>query len=506
MAGGVLLGGVSKYFGATQALDNVSVEFESGQVNTLLGENGSGKSTLIKILAGAVQPTAGSVSLEGKLLALGSPREAVRSGIAAVYQEISVLPNLTVAENIFLEHYPKTWQRTLDVRSLNERTEVLWRELEFPPLGADRRCGELSVAQLQLVEIARAMARHPKVILFDEATSALDRDVADTVMKLCRRVAKDGMVVVFVSHRLDEVMNVSDTVTVLRDGKLALRGQAHELSRDRLLAAMLGEAAAEGDTAHRQSDGLARHAPVADVAIPACKWLGQPLSFQVRPGEVLGLAGLQGHGPKSVLRILGGDMPQPGMEVKLGGRTVRIGSPHSAIRAGIYYIPEERKVEGILSGHSVAANLALSSLARITRWGLLSTGAERGRAEQMRTDLSIRMGNSRDSIDSLSGGNQQKVILGRGILATPKVFLLDDATRGIDLGAKRDIYRLLESLSAKGVAVIMNSTELSEFPRLCDRVLVFYRGAVVTELTGLEITEDRIIAAMFGIRKEGTAA
>lgn len=503
---GIVLSRISKQFGATHALDDVSVEFEQGKVNTLLGENGSGKSTLIKILSGAVQPTAGSVSLAGERLVLGSPRDAGRSGIAAVFQEISVLPNLTVAENIFLEGYPTSFLGTLDRKQLVDRTERLWSDIGFPTLGADRRCGELSVAQLQLVEVARAVARHPKVMLLDEATSALDRDVADVVMKLCRRVAHDGLVVVFVSHRLDEVMSVSDTVTILRDGKLALHGSASELGRDRLLGAMLGEAASEVDNPGKVRSSRSAGTSVVDVAIPECRYFRKPIEFHVRSGEILGLAGLQGHGPKVVLRILGGDIQQQGTQVRLSGQPVDVRTPYAAIRNGIYYIPEERKVEGIIAGHSVAANLVLSSLSKITRWGLLRGALERRRTDSIGADLSIRMASSSVPIDSLSGGNQQKVILGRAILAEPKVFLLDDATRGIDLGAKHDIYRLLTDLSGRDVAVIMNSTELSEFPRLCDRVLVFYRGAVVAELTGPEITEERIIAAMFGILHEGTAA
>jgi ABC-type sugar transport system ATPase subunit len=506
---GLTLTSVTKSYGQTRALRGVTLEFARGEVHTLLGENGSGKSTLVKILSGAVGIDSGTIHLDGRPLVFGAPSDSLRSGIATAFQELTVLPALTVAENVFLNRYPRRWNATIDVKALNQRTGELFAEFGLD-LPAAAPCRELSLAQLQLVEVARAVARRPRILILDEATSALDAPEAQQVMTICRKVSADGATVIFVSHRLDEVLNISDRVSTLVDGRIGSTREGTSISHDGLLnelvghrdaidvAEVTGEARASGAIRQPGSEVRAR------FEIPASAGFRHDVHFELYRGEILGLAGLQGHGQKRVLRILGGDLPNQGAVQVIDGQAVRSRSPREAIAGGVYYIAEERKVEGILSGHSISTNMTLSSLDRLSRFGWIRRAAERRVARQTTARLGVRLHSLRDAIDSLSGGNQQKIVLGRGLLSRPKVLLLDDSMRGIDVRAKDEIYRLLTDLADEGTSIILNSTEIPELTALCSRVLVFHDQAIVAELQAGDVNEASILRAMFGRTEERT--
>lgn len=506
---GLTLTSVTKSYGPTRALRGVSLSFSPGEVHTLLGENGSGKSTLVKILSGVVGIDSGSIHLGGDPLVLGSPSDSLRSGIATAFQELTVLPTLTVAENLFLNRYPRRWNQTVDVKTLNRQAAQFLDEFEFE-LSAGTPCRELTLAQLQLVEVARAVARRPRILILDEATSALDAPEAKQVMAICRKISAAGTTVIFVSHRLDEVLEISDRVSTLVDGRIGSTRDGASISHDALLNELLGHRdAVDVEQVTGEGPTKAARRPQTEVRarfeIPASAGFRSDVHIELRRGEILGLAGLQGHGQKRVLRILGGDLVNHGTQHLVDGRTVRARSPREAIANGVYYIPEERKVEGILTGHSISTNMTLSSLNRLSRFGWIRRGAERQLSTRTSARLGVRLHSLRDTIDSLSGGNQQKVVLGRGLLSQPKILLLDDAMRGIDVRAKDEIYRLLADLADEGMSIILNSTEIPELTALCSRVLVFHDQGIFAELEDDQVSESNILRAMFG-RTEGKAA
>lgn len=507
---GLTLTEIVKSYGNTRALRGVSLEFRPGEVHTILGENGSGKSTLVKILSGTVVNDSGTITRGEQPVDCSSPASSLRSGIATAFQELTVLPSLTVAENIFLDRYPHNRIGTINRRALESRTAQFLEAhgFELPPKAS---CRDLTLAQLQLVEVARAIARQPSTLILDEATSALDSPEARQVMKVCRGLAAAGTAVLFVSHRLDEVLEISDRVSTLIDGRIGSTRDAKGITHDILLDELLGKRKIidlvpdTGDAVSARPRRTVSSTVRARFSIPASAGFREDIAFDLHEGEILGLAGLQGHGQKQVLRIIGGDLPARGAAREIDGEAVNARSPRDTISNGIYYIPEERKVEGIVSGHAIAANMVLSCLPRLSRYGWLMRSVERRFSNDMAIRLGVRLHSLRDSIDSLSGGNQQKVILGRGLLSRPKVLLLDDSMRGIDVRSKDEIYRLLEELTDSGLSVIVNSTEIPELIALCPRVLVFHDHAVSAELVGSDVSEANILRGIFGRSAEKAA-
>ena len=505
----LVLKSLAKSYGATRALRDVSIEFEPGEIHTILGENGSGKSTLVKILSGTAGRDAGEIVLDGRALSCASPQASIGDGIATVYQELTILPSLSVAENVWLGNFPRTRTGVVDKRELNRRCASFFDELGLD-LDPAESAARLSLAQLQLVEFARACAREPRVLILDEATSALDKPEAELLISNSRSLAKQGTTVLFVSHRLDEVIGVSDRISTLVDGHIVSTARADSISREELLNELLGHNVAGVGEIVKSTEKLADRVvstrpqqadsepPLFECVIPASAGYRHDVRLQARKGEIVGLAGLQGHGQKQALRIIGGDVSPSGVTRTVNGRAVSARTPREAIAAGIYYIPEERKVEGILAGHPVADNVVLSSLGRVSRWGLVRRSAESRLAKATCERLGVRLTTVRQPIESLSGGNQQKVVLGRGLLSDPKVLLLDDSMRGIDVRAKNEIYRLLLDYIGSGATVILNSTEIPELIQLCSRVIVFHDHAVSAELVGDEVVESAVLHAMFG--------
>ncbi|MCW2780998.1 MAG: sugar transporter ATP-binding protein [Marmoricola sp.] len=506
----LVLQNVMKSYGSTRALRDVSLSFEAGEIHTVLGENGSGKSTLVKILSGIASKDSGELTLDGRPITCTSPTVSRADGIATVFQELTFVPSLTLAENVFLGSYKRHWTGVLDSRLLNRRCDELMDELGFD-LDGRQPASELSLAQLQLAEFARAYAREPRVLILDEATSALDQPEAAALIGNLRKLTSRGTTVIFVSHRLDEVIEVSDRISTLVDGRIVSTRQAGSVSRESLLNELLGNTIDSVRDVVQETAAILKEATheaktvLFECEIPASAGFRSDIRITARRGEIVGLAGLQGHGQKRALRIIGGDLPASGMRRTLADRPVTGRSPRDAIAAGIYYIPEERKIEGIVTGHPVAANLVLSSLPLVSRWGWLRRALEHRVAEEMCTRLGVRLASVRQPIDSLSGGNQQKVVLGRGLLCEPQLLLLDDSMRGIDVRAKNEIYQHLVDFTEAGAAVLLNSTEIPELIRLCSRVIVFHDQDVSAELTGDDVNEAAVLRAMFGQRKAPAA-
>jgi len=492
--------GISKRFGGTQALDQVDFSLDRGEVVGLLGENGAGKSTLIKILAGVHRMDQGAIFIDGKPVTLQTPQDAQRLGIAIIYQELNLTPNQTVAENVFL-HHPQRMNGILgkigiiDHRRRERETAALLSQLGITGLDLRRKVGELSVAFQQLTEIAKALALEAHLIVMDEPTSALPDEEVDHLFEIIHRLRERGLGVVFVSHRLNEVRAICDRIVVLRDGKNAGALPVNEASDDRIIAMMVGRSidnlypkrpATPGDVV-LEVQGLTRRGIIEDI------------SFHLRAGEVVGLAGLVGSGRTEVARaIFGADRIDKGT-IRLNGTPVRIRSPQDARSLGIGYVPEDRKVQGLVPGMTVRDNVTLAVLRQLARAGhVVDRSVLEGVARRYVHELHLRPLRTDLPVGSLSGGNQQKVVLAKWLAVDLKVLLLDEPTRGIDVGAKAEIHGLIDELAHRGMAILLISSELPEVLAMSDRILVMSEGRLVGELSREEATQERILALASG--------
>jgi ribose transport system ATP-binding protein len=492
--------GISKRFGGTQALDQVDFSLDRGEVVGLLGENGAGKSTLIKILAGVHRMDQGAIFIDGKPVTLQTPQDAQRLGIAVIYQELNLTPNQTVAENVFL-HHPQRMNGILgkigiiDHRRRERETAALLAQLGITGLDLRRKVGELSVAFQQLTEIAKALALEAHLIVMDEPTSALPDEEVDHLFEIIHRLRERGLGVVFVSHRLNEVRAICDRIVVLRDGKNAGALPVNEASDDRIIAMMVGRSidnlypkrpATPGDVV-LEVQGLTRRGIIEDI------------SFHLRAGEVVGLAGLVGSGRTEVARaIFGADRIDKGT-IRLNGTPVRIRSPQDARSLGIGYVPEDRKVQGLVPGMTVRDNVTLAVLRQLARAGhVVDRSMLEGVARRYVHELHLRPPRTDLPVGSLSGGNQQKVVLAKWLAVDLKVLLLDEPTRGIDVGAKAEIHGLIDELAHRGMAILLISSELPEVLAMSDRILVMSEGRLVGELSREEATQERILALASG--------
>ncbi|GAB2800826.1 ribose ABC transporter ATP-binding protein RbsA [Rhabdobacter roseus] len=483
--------GLSKSFGGVRALDRVRFTLRAGEVHALMGENGAGKSTFMKILMGLLTPDAGEVLLEGQPLRGQNVHEVLRRGIAMIHQEILAVPELTVAQNMFLGREKDVaagrWGWVND-RKINQLAAQLLDQLGLD-LAPTTPMKYLSVAQMQMVEIAKALSNHAKVLIMDEPTSALsDREVG-TLFRIIQDLKRQGVAIIYISHKMDEIFAIADTITVLRDGTYIGTRPAAELDQSTLIAMMVGREINDlfpASTAHRGEEVLAvrnltRAGYFTDV------------SFEVHRGEVLGLAGLMGAGRTELARaIFGLDRADSG-EIYLKGQRVLISSPREAIRRGIGYVSEDRKALGFVPGLSVQQNLTLASLRSHQKGGLIREQSERTAAAAMITNLRIKASGPDQPVTYLSGGNQQKVVLGKVLLTSPELIMLDEPTRGVDIGAKFEIYKLINQLAASGLAVILISSELPEILGLSDRVLVLSKGRPTALLSKAEATQETIM-------------
>lgn len=493
MAAILELRGVSKRFGGVQALDDVSFSVEEGHIHGLVGENGAGKSTLIKILDGVYTKDKGEVIFQGKPWAPTSPAEAHQAGIAVVHQEIPLCPNLTVAQNVFLGHPICKPGGRVDLPAMEARTTELLERIGQTGLDPRRLVGELSVAEQQLTCIVQALSRECRLLILDEPTAALTPGEVETLFQVLRTLQREGTTIIFVSHILSEVMELTDAVTVLRNGRHVATRPTSELTTADVVRMMVGEIAVDERAASNR-------APQSEVILDV-RHLGQAttglkdISFQLHRQEILGLAGIQGAGRTELAQCLFGVHPATEGEIRLKGQPVRITSPRQAIELGIGYLTEDRRNLGLFWEMDVEDNLISVIIDRITgALGRIDRQAARERGVQAVQALNIRAAGLDQGIRYLSGGNQQKVLLSRWLNAEPSVLILDEPTRGIDVGSKAEIRRLIRRLVAQGLSVILISSDLDELLALADRVLVMTRKRVVGTLTAEEATRERVLA------------
>jgi simple sugar transport system ATP-binding protein/ribose transport system ATP-binding protein len=483
--------GIGKSFGATRALHDVSVSIRTGTVHAFVGENGAGKSTLGKILAGVFPQDHGELVLRGKPVSFGSPREALERGIALVAQEVALVPHRTVAENVFLGAEPRRFG-FVRRRELIERYRRIVAEAGFE-VPAYAIVGRLPLATQQQVEILRALARDAELIVFDEPTAALSATEIQKFHEIVRGLAASGRTVVLVSHFLAEVLELADSVTILRDGQVVRTGPASAETEDSLVAAMLGRSVGRTYPPKRVPDG---EAPVALTVRGLTAPGVHGVSFDLRAGEIVCLAGLMGAGRSEVARAIFGAVPMGATELRSGSIALG-GTPRAALSAGIALIPESRKDDGLMLRRPVRENVSLSSLRALRRFGFVRRRTETQRVRTALTSVSATSGLETPPA-ALSGGNQQKLLFARALLADPTVILADDPTRGVDVGAKRDLYHLIVDLAARGVAILIISDEIEEILGLAHRVLVMRAGRIVAELSGPEMTEEAVLTASFG--------
>ncbi len=493
------LEGVTKRFPGVAALQGVTLEVRAGEVHGLLGENGAGKSTLLKIVSGAQRPDAGRILWRGEPVTLASPHAAQRLGIVTIHQEFTLVPALTVAENVFIGREPVRATGLLDWPRLRRDTAAIIRRigLALDPMTPVR---DLSVAEQQMVEIARALSMESRLIIMDEPTSALSQAEVERLLGIMEALRRDGIGVVFVTHRLDEARRICDRITMLRDGQLVTTRQASEIALDDIIRAMVGRSA---EQLYRRPE--TRHAPgevrlvARDLATPRAG-RGTALhgvSIQVRAGEILGIAGLVGAGRTEFARaVFGADGLLSGT-VEIDGRPVRLRSPRDAIRAGIGLMPEDRKQQALFLSQAVRRNFSIAALAQFLRLGLfVREGAEAQALDGYRRALSIRMSGAEQAVVNLSGGNQQKVVLARWLALKPRVLIVDEPTRGVDVAAKAEVHELLDGLARQGVAVIAISSELPEVLAISDRIVTMREGRITGELPAAEATQERLMTLM----------
>jgi len=499
--------GVAKTFGATQALRGASFELRAGEVHALVGENGSGKSTLVKVLSGVHAPDAGEIELGGSLLpALRNPRAAVEAGIVTVFQEVLVAEARSVLDNVWLGADGLLRTR-IPVREKRARAREALGELLGRPLGLDTPVEELSLSDRQACSIVRALLRRPRVLILDEATSALDVATRDRLFGIIGRLGRDGVGIVFITHRMDEIGEIGDRITVMRSGETVATLERGRWTPRELVRLMTGS---DQLTEHARQGIEAAVARRGEVAlrtrglrlVPGA----QPIDVEIRSGELVGVAGLEGHGQDGFLEALRGAGAPAGDVARVAdGREVTLLSPRHAASYGIAYVPKERR-QALFGWMSIRENFAMPTLGDDSRSGWLDLRRMRRRFAEHARRLSIVLGSPSDRITTLSGGNQQKVVLGRWLAARPKVLLLNDPTRGIDVGAKRDLYVLLTRLAEEGLAIVMLSSELDEHVELMDRVLVFREHELFREIGRESLSRRSLVSAFFGESEDADGA
>ncbi|MFI6348069.1 sugar ABC transporter ATP-binding protein [Streptomyces sp. NPDC050560] len=486
------MSGITKTFPGVRALDGVDLDVLAGEVHCLLGQNGAGKSTLIKVLAGAHQPDGGEINWRGENVALKSPIAAMRLGIATIYQELDLVEHLSVAENVFLGHEPTA--AGFVVRGRHARTES-WRILDrlgHREIDPATLVGELSAAQQQIVSMARALSHDVRLIVMDEPSAALDPDEVDNLFRIVASLTADGVAVVYISHRLEEIRRIGDRVTVLKDGRAVSVGLPAKTTPTREVVALMTGRNVEYVFPDRPAADTPGK-PVLTVRGLARAGEFAPLDLDLHPGEIVGLAGLVGSGRSEILETVYGARKPTAGEVRVDGTALRPGSVRSAVRAGLGLAPEERKAQALLMLESVTRNVSVSSMSRFSRGGWLDRRAERRAAREATRDLSLRPDNPDAHIRTLSGGNQQKAVLARWLLRGCRVLLLDEPTRGVDVGARAELYAVIRRLADEGLAVLLVSSEVPEVLGLADRVLVLKEGLVVHTAPARELDEPRVL-------------
>jgi rhamnose transport system ATP-binding protein len=493
---------IGKSFGGIVVLENVDFDIRAGEVHALMGENGAGKSTLIKVMAGLHRPDHGEMTLDGRPLAFASPRDAHAAGIATVHQELLLFADLTVAENIFLGQTPKAAGGLIDWTAMRRRARELLDRLDCPELDVDARVGDLSVANRQRVEIARALSQEARFLIMDEPTAALVEADVQRMFEIVRKLRAAGVGIVYVSHRMPEIFALADRVTVLRDGACVGTHAIEQVDESRLVSMMVGRAV---DKLYPPSQGAA-----GDVVL-ALRGVGhhsvvQDITLDLRKGEIVGLAGLVGSGRTETALTIFGITPATAGTILLAGDAVRIDNPETARELGIAYVPEDRGHQGLIKGQTIADNIALANLGRVSSGPFVRTRAVLEAARRAIAQLGIRARGPLQPVRQLSGGNQQKVVLGKWLATNPRILILDEPTRGIDVGAKAEIHKLIRDLAGQGMAILMISSELPEVLGMSDRILVMSGGRIVAAFAKEDATPEAVGTAMTASRDKREAA
>lgn len=485
--------GINKSFGTNQVLKDAGFVLKPGEIHALMGENGAGKSTLMKILTGVYTKDAGTVLVDGREVCYHSPQEAEKAGIVFIHQELNVLYDLTVEENMFLGkeiHGPLGF---CDKKAMRKEVEKILQKLGVS-IAPGKRMNELSVGQQQMIEIAKALMVDAKVIIMDEPTAALTQSETSVLFQVVRSLRAKGVSIVYISHRMEEIFDLCDRITILRDGAYIDTKNISDTDMNDVVRMMIGREIGERYPA--------RNVPIGDVVLEvkglSSGSLFQNISFQVHAGEVLGVAGLMGAGRTEIMQAVFGNLPVNAGQIFLEGKEVQIKSPGQAIGYGIGFITEDRKVEGLMLEDSIMKNISIANLKKISKNGVINKKAERELTEQGIRELHVRCTGPQDESGNLSGGNQQKVVFAKWIYTDPKVLILDEPTRGVDIGAKKEIYTIINELAAKGVAIIMVSSELPEVLGMSDRVLVIREGRVGGVIGREEANQENIMILATG--------
>ncbi len=485
---------IVKSFPGVQAVQDVSIEAYPGEILALAGENGAGKSTLMNILSGSLLADSGRIWLDGEEVDISSPRRAQELGIAMIHQELALIPQMTVAQNIFLGREPRFASGLLvDSRKLLQQAQALLDPLQLD-FSASALVSDLSIAQRQMVEIAKALSFQARVIILDEPTSALSERESDILFALMRSLREKGVTLIYISHRMEEIFNLSDRTAVMRDGQMVDIAPTQALTPQMVVQKMVGRELKDFFPKTEAQIGEI----LLDVrGLRSGKRL-QDVSFSLRRGEILGLAGLVGSGRTEVARVLFGADPLDGGEIKLAGQVIHPHSPQEAIRLGIGLVTEDRKVQSLFLGQSVRSNASVLLFEKLTRLGFILYGRVDAWMRGAISQLTIRTPNLGQKVRNLSGGNQQKVVIARWLSINPQVLILDEPTRGIDVASKAEIHTLISELATKGIAILMISSELPEILGISDRILVMREGRLMAELNRAEATQDRIMQAATG--------
>ena len=485
--------GIAKQFGTVQVLRGVDLNLYPGEVHALVGENGAGKSTLVKLLAGIHHPDAGVIKIGGKEVELHNPIQARNFGIAVIHQEPTLFPDLNVAENVYMGRHPRDRFGRVDWKRMYQEVEHLLASLGVH-LNVYTPVQGLSVADQQLVEIAKALSLDSRVLIMDEPTAALSAHEVHELFAIVRQLRERGVAILFVSHRLEEIFELADRVTILRDGGRVAAAPIAELTTEQIIRQMVGR---ELETLYPKS-AVEPGEVMLDVRHLTRNATFEDVSFQVRRGEILGFAGLVGAGRTEVARVVFGIDRANAGEIRIGGKLVQVHSPKTAMKYGIAYVPEDRHQHGLIMDFSIARNMTLPVLRQTSLFGLVNQRREREIAADYSTQLQVRSAGIDQLVKALSGGNQQKVVLAKWLITNPSVLILDEPTRGIDVGSKAEVHRIISELASKGLAIILISSDLPEVLAMADRVLVMHEGRIAAEFTHAEVDQEKVMFAATG--------
>ena len=486
------LSGIDKSFPGVKALDGAQLNVYPGQVMALMGENGAGKSTMMKVMTGIYQADAGQIILNGEPVSFGGPRQSQAAGISIIHQELNLIDDLSIAENIFLGREPQKFPGLIDWRKMFSEADALLARLNVQRSSREKM-GALPLGEQQMIEIAKALSFESNIIVMDEPTDSLTEHETDSLFKVIRELREQGVGIVYISHRLQEIFTICDRVTVMRDGQFIAESAVSELTEESLIELMVGRKLKDLYPRIEHKSGK--------VSMKVRNLSGKgisDISFDLHEGEILGFNGLMGAGRTELMRVLFGDAWRIGGEVELYGKPVHPTHPSEGIKAGIAYISEDRKGDGLVLGMSVKQNMSLSSLNALSNMGAIKADAELEQATYFKQAFNIKPPSLDQPIGKLSGGNQQKAAIAKGLMANPKVLILDEPTRGVDVGAKKEIYQLINQYKQKGMSIILVSSDMPEVMGMSDRIMVMSGGRISGEFDATQVTQEQLLAAAIG--------